>query len=91
MTTNKQKAVAITYDETTAPRVIAKGDGFIAQQIIATAKEHGIPIENNEELTALLSQVKINQEIPPALYTAVAQLMIYLYYLDNNNKEECSE
>lgn len=91
MTTNKQKAVAITYDETKAPRVIAKGEGFIAQQIIATAKEYGIPIEHNEELTALLSQVKINQEIPPVLYTAVAQLLIYLYYINGNNEEKCSE
>lgn len=82
MKKNKNQAVALRYDGTSAPRVTAKGEGYIAKQIIATAKEHGIPLEQNEELTALLSSVRMNQEIPRELYTAVAQILAFLYYVD---------
>jgi len=78
----KKQAVALRYDGKSAPRVTAKGDGLIAQQIIATAKEHGIPLEQNEQLTALLSQVRLNDEIPYPLYTAVAQILAFIYYLE---------
>ena len=62
--------------------VTAKGEGRIAKQIIATAKAHGIPIEQNEELTTLLATVRINEEIPSSLYNAAAQLIAFLYFLN---------
>lgn len=82
MKKNKIQAVALQFDGTSAPRVTAKGEGLIAKEIIATAKEHNIPLEQNEELTALLSKVHINEEIPIQLYTAVAQILAFLYYLN---------
>ncbi|CAM2959147.1 EscU/YscU/HrcU family type III secretion system export apparatus switch protein [Legionella worsleiensis] len=82
MKKTKTRAVALRYDGTSAPRVVAKGEGYIAQKIIATAKEHGIPLQQNEELTTLLSKLKLNQEIPRSLYVAVAQILAFLYYVD---------
>ncbi len=83
MKKNKSRAVALRFDGINAPKVTAKGEGVIARQIIAAAKAHGIPIEQNKELTEVLAQVRINDEIPEALYTAVAQILAFLYYVDS--------
>ena len=91
MKKNKTLAVALKYDGTSAPRVTAHGEGAIAKQIIAKAKEHGIPLEQNEELTALLSKVRINEEIPKELYSAVAQIIAFLYYVDEKNSDDEEE
>lgn len=72
-------AVSIEYEGTGAPKVTAKGKGFIAQEIIQTASEHGIPIQENLPLVELLSQVELNQEIPEELYEAIAQVLIFAY------------
>jgi flagellar biosynthesis protein len=82
MKKNKTKAVAIRYDGGSAPRVTAKGEGLIAQKIIDTAKANGIPLQKNEELTTLLSKVRLNEEIPRALYQAVAQILVFLYHIN---------
>lgn len=82
MKKSKTQAIALRYDGSSAPRVTAKGEGLVARQIIATAQEHGIPLEQNAELTALLANVHINEEIPKALYIAVAQILAFLYYVD---------
>ena len=84
MKKNNPMAVALRYDGTGAPRITAKGEGSIAQQIIATAQKHGIPLEQNEELTTLLAGVQLNKEIPPSLYMAVAQILAFLYYVNEN-------
>lgn len=78
-------AVALRYDGKSAPRVTAKGEGLIAKEIIEKAKQHGIPLEKNEELTGLLSQVRLNAEIPKALYAAVAQILVFIYHLNSKN------
>ena len=70
-----QLAVALHYDKTGAPRVIAKGKGPIGAKIIAVAKAHDIPIEENEVLAGALSNVEIGDEIPQELYKAVAQVI----------------
>lgn len=82
MKKKKIQAVALQFDGESTPRVTAKGSGRTAKEIIAKAKEHHIPIEQNEELTALLAQVHINEEIPKQLYTAVAQILAFLYYIN---------
>lgn len=82
MKKDKFKAIALRYDGESAPRVTAKGDGAMAKRIIAKAKEHQIPIEQNEELTSLLANVKLNEEIPRSLYIVVAQLIAFLYHLN---------
>lgn len=82
MKKDKPKAVALRYDGTSAPKVTAKGEGLIAKKIIETAQEHGIPMQKNEELTGLLSKVRLNAEIPRSLYTAVAQILVFLYHVN---------
>jgi len=78
----KARAIALRYDGNSAPKVIAKGQGRVAKQIVAAAKAHGIPIEKNEELTALLSSVRMSEEIPRQLYAAVAQVLALLYHIN---------
>lgn len=79
-----QNAVAIAYmTGDTAPRVVAKGRGLIAQEIIKRAREHGVYVHESKELVALLMQVELDKEIPPALYRAIAELLAWLYHLDS--------
>jgi flagellar biosynthetic protein FlhB len=80
-------AVALKYDSSTmnAPKLIAKGSRKIAEKIKEIASEHGIPILENKELARnLYSLVDIGQEIPPALYQTVAELLAYIYRLKSN-------
>ncbi|MDF2573066.1 MAG: FlhB domain protein [Sporomusa sp.] len=78
------KAVALTYDEheNNAPRVVAKGTGVVAGKILSSAKEHGIPIYQNKTLTGMLMAVELDREVPPELYQAVAEVLAYIYRLD---------
>lgn len=81
VTTDKQLAVALHYDKTGAPRVVAKGRGTIGEKIIEVAKAHNIPIEENEVLAGALSNVEIGDEIPQELYKAVAEVLIFVLRL----------
>jgi flagellar biosynthesis protein len=79
--TKSQLAVALHYDKTGAPRVIAKGKGSIGAKIIEVAKAHDIPIEENELLAGALSNVELGDEIPAELYKAVAEVLIFVLKL----------
>jgi flagellar biosynthesis protein len=76
-----QKAVAVRYDteHDAAPRVLAKGQGPIAERIIATAREHGIPLHEDRDLVHLLGALDLDVEVPPALYKAMAEVLAHLY------------
>ncbi|MES2934463.1 MAG: EscU/YscU/HrcU family type III secretion system export apparatus switch protein [Pseudomonadota bacterium] len=77
------KAVALAYHSgDSAPRIVAKGRGMIAEQIIERAKEHGVAVHESKELVALLMQVELDDHIPPALYRAVAELLAWLYRVE---------
>ena len=76
-----QLAVALQYDRTSAPRVIAKGKGPIGAKIIEVARAHDIPIEENEVLAGALSNVELGDEIPEDLYKAVAEVLIFVLRL----------
>ena len=80
MTTPVPLAVALQYDkaDVPTPRVIAKGRGESGEAILALAKEHGIPIEENAPLAEALAQVEIGDDIPEALYRAVAEVLIFI-------------
>lgn len=78
-------AVSLEYSGGSAPRVTAKGAGHLAQQIIETAKQHKIPISQDAELTELLSQVELNEQVPPMLYEAVAQVLVFAYQLSGKS------
>lgn len=76
-------AVALAYREgQIAPKVVAKGRGLIAQEIIKRAKEAGIYVHESSELVSLLMQVDLDDRIPPQLYVAVAELLAWLYRLE---------
>ena len=79
--TKNQLAVALHYDRTGAPRVIAKGKGTIGAKIVEIARAHDIPIEENEVLAGALSNVEIGDEIPAELYKAVAEVLIFVLRL----------
>jgi len=73
-----QLAVALQYEAPGTPRVVAKGKGELGQKIIDTARQHGVPIEENASLAGALSEVEIGDEIPVELYKAVAEVLIFL-------------
>ncbi len=74
-------AVALKYDGKNAPKVTAKGEGVTAEQILAIAEKHGIPLQTEPELARILAQVPLGDEIPKELYTAVAEVIAFAYYL----------
>jgi len=78
-----QQAVALAYQTgDTAPRVVAKGRGLIAAEIISRAREHGVFVHESKELVALLMQVDLDRDIPPMLYRVVAELLAWLYHIE---------
>ena len=77
----RQLAVALHYDRTGAPRVIAKGKGSLGEKIIEIARANRIPIEENEVLAGALSQVELGDEIPAELYRAVAEVLVFVLRL----------
>ncbi len=84
-----KNAVALAYTQTdAAPRVVAKGKGILAEQIISRAQEHGVYVHESPELVSLLMQVDLDQRIPPQLYVAVAELLAWLYRLESGTPAE---
>jgi len=77
----KKKAVVIKYirNKDNAPKVVAKGTGFIAEKILELAKKHNIPIVKDEKLVSFLINVDIGKEIPPETYKVVAKILSYVY------------
>ncbi|ADG10657.1 type III secretion protein [Caulobacter segnis] len=71
-------AVALLHDDASAPRVLASGQGWVGEKIIETAREHGVPIEEDPVLAQALSTIEIDEEIPDALYRAVAEVLGFL-------------
>jgi flagellar biosynthesis protein len=80
-----QKAVALKYvpKQDRAPKVTAKGSGVLADKIIQLAKEHGIPIKEDPALMEVLSQLDFHEEIPPSVYTVVAEILTFVYSMNN--------
>ena len=77
----QRTAVALRYDGKGAPRVTASGHGLVAERILELAREHDVPYQQNVELARLLSQVELGDEIPQALYVAVAEVLAFAYSL----------
>ncbi|NUM55343.1 MAG: EscU/YscU/HrcU family type III secretion system export apparatus switch protein [Candidatus Hydrogenedentes bacterium] len=84
----KRKAVALKYnaEADAAPRVVAKGDRLLAERIIAIAKENGVPIHEDPDLVSLLAALEIDREIPDALYRAVAEVLAFVYTVNEHAK-----
>lgn len=78
-----RNAIALAYQMgDVAPKVVAKGRGLVADQIIARAKESGVFVHESKELVALLMQVELDDRIPPALYRAVAELLAWIHRIE---------
>lgn len=85
-----KKAVALDYDIDTdhAPKVIAKGSGELANNIIKIAKENEIPIKKDEDLVELLSAIDIDKEIPESMYKAVSEIFAFIYDMTTLEREK---
>ena len=77
----KLKAAALRYDtqKENAPRLVAKGEGKTAENIIKIAELNDLPIKKDEDLIELLSNVELDKEVPDALYKAVAEVFSFVY------------
>ena len=86
-------AAAIEYDDTHdhAPRLTAKGRGVLAEKIIELARTHNVPIKKDPALVELLSRLDINEEIPPELYRAVAEIFAFLYRMNEMHRNHTSK
>lgn len=76
---SRRLAIALEYSGSGAPRVTASGGDAIADEIVRLARQHGVPMQHDEALAVVLSQVELNQEIPEALYRAVAEVIAFAY------------
>lgn len=87
MSDSSKLAIALHYEEgTNAPVVVAKGKGTIGEKIVEIAKVHDIPIEENEILAGALSKVELGDEIPPDLYKAVAEVLVFVLRLSGRGR-----
>lgn len=82
-----QQAVALAYETgAPAPKVVAKGRGLVAEQIINVAQEAGVFIHESKELVSLLMDIDLDQQIPPTLYGTIAELLAWLYHIESAQK-----
>ncbi len=79
-----QKAAALRYAQSkeSAPRVVAKGRGKIAEKIVALAEQHQVPLVEDRNLVEILEALDIDTEIPSELYQAVAEVLVFVYRLN---------
>ncbi len=80
-------ATALQYEGKQAPTVTAKGHGELAEEIIALAKQHGVLIHQDDELSKLLSQLQLGEQIPQQLYIVIAELIAFSYVLQGKFPE----
>lgn len=86
----RTEAIALNYnkEKDLAPKVVAKGKGIIAENILKKAEELNIPVQKDPSLAELLGKLDINQAIPDELYGAVAEVFAFIYKLDRNMNRE---
>lgn len=84
-----KKAVAMKYDPLTssAPVVIAKGQGELAERIIEKAQQAGVAIQEDQSLVEVLSKLNVDQEIPPELFSVIAEILSFVYRADQRAKD----
>lgn len=85
-TEERALAVALAYAPgDSAPKVVAKGRGLVAEEILRRARQAGVYVHESPELVALLMQIDLDERIPPALYRAVAEILVWVYQLDRGS------
>jgi flagellar biosynthesis protein len=95
MKSDKKKtplAAALQYDgkKDAAPRVTARGRGIIAEKIIELARKHDVPIKNDPALVQILSKLDIDEQIPAEIYKAVAEILAFVYSVNERRRESQS-
>jgi flagellar biosynthesis protein len=82
----RPRAAALHYDPECdrAPRLVARGDGLVADRILALAREHGIPVHEDPALVDVLARLDLGSEIPPELYRVVAEIIAFVYRLQRD-------
>ena len=88
-----RQAVALKYDmeQDSAPKVVAKGRGHVAENILAAAQKNAVPVYQNKTLVNMLMALEIDREIPPELYRTIAEVMAYVYRIDKKAKKNQPE
>jgi flagellar biosynthesis protein len=86
----QQKVVALRYQskEDRAPKIAAKGRGYVAERILEVARAHDIPIREDKNLVEILSHLDLAQEIPPDVYKAVAEILAFVYRLTQRHPQQ---
>ncbi|ETX10876.1 FlhB [Marinomonas ushuaiensis DSM 15871] len=79
-----QKAIALKYDYDTAPKIVAKGSGALAEKIMEVAKENDVMLHQSPELVEMLSTLELGEEIPESLYLAVAEIIAFAHQIKNH-------
>lgn len=82
-----KQAIALSYDEKTAPKLTAKGNAQLAEEIIELAELHGIPLYENAELVSALAQLELGEEIPEVLYRVIAEVIAFAFYLQGKTPQ----
>jgi len=78
-----KQAIALSYDpDDAAPVVVASGKGAVAERIIEKAKEAQVPVHEDSKLADTLSRLEIGEAIPPELYEAVAEILVFVDAMD---------
>ena len=77
-------AIALRYapEAGTAPKIVAKGDGFTAQEILRVARESDVPLRHDPALAGALATLDIGAQIPPELFRAVAEVLAFVYKMN---------
>ncbi|MGE6382267.1 EscU/YscU/HrcU family type III secretion system export apparatus switch protein [Shewanella baltica] len=83
-----KQAVALSYDGRNAPKIVATGEGLIAEEIIALAKANGVYIHQDPHLSNFLQLLELGEEIPKELYLLIAELIAFVYMLDGKFPEQ---
>ncbi|MCW1360688.1 FlhB-like flagellar biosynthesis protein [Campylobacter sp. CCS1377] len=85
-----KKAVALGYNQkqNNAPKILASGKGESAAKIISLAKEHGVPIKEDEDLVEILSKLDLGDEIPSNMYKAVAEIFAFIYQMADKTPKQ---
>ena len=83
-----KKAVALRYGaDDAAPVIVATGMGYLAEKIVSTAADCGVPIYEDDSLATVLTQLQLGQEIPENLYKAIVEIYVYFLHFDPDKKE----
>ena len=87
--TRAKKAVALQYGPgDAAPVIVASGMGYLAEKIVETAADNGVPIYEDNSLSTILTQLQLGQEIPESLYQAIVEIYVYFLHFDPAAKRQ---